>query len=672
MVSNIGMQYKPIITVTVTSGGPPAIVSLQITGHGLVVGDFLFINEVVTTTGINFQTGYVITVTDANNVVVEFPNATIASNGTGGIAQYLTNRSDVTKDCLRWYDGDPTNGSSTSPVLNGHLGWVNFAPPISQAAFGIEDSPPAQYYLVGAKIILPFKDRLLFVGPVIQTSSPGSQIYLQDTVIYSQNGTPYYTASFTGAVNSAATQFNPILTPAGQSASPASYFEDQTGFGGFVSAGIAQPILTAILNEDVIILGFSNRQARFVYTGNDILPFQFFSINSELGSSSTFSAITLDRGALTIGPNGIILTSQTSAQRIDLDIPDDIFQVLLTNNGFARVTAARDFINEWIYFTYTSNQNIFIYPDQTLQYNYREDTWAIFNECYTTYGQFKKLTGYTWANIGMRFPTWESWNEPWNSGDSTLLQPQVIAGNQQGFVVTRDEGTGEANSLYIQNISGSTVTSPNHCLNNNDYIIINGAIGTVASQVNGQIFSVANITANTFTLNPTIAGGTYVGGGTIQRMYVPFIQTKQFPVAWEMARKTRIGVQQYLFTKTNNAQVTLLVYLSMNAASAYNIGPLYPNDDAYNNSLIFSTILFTCPESTNLGLTAANINLNMVTAANQNQIWHRMSTSLIGDTVQIGFTLNDAQMRDTGFNSQFAEFELHGFILDVTPSQILA
>lgn len=120
--TNIGMQFKSINTVTVGAGGPPATVTLNITGHGLSVGDFLFINEVVTTTGINFQTGYVITVVDANNVIVEFPNATIASNGTGGIAQYLTRQADATKDCIRWYDGDPTNGNATLPVLNGHRG----------------------------------------------------------------------------------------------------------------------------------------------------------------------------------------------------------------------------------------------------------------------------------------------------------------------------------------------------------------------------------------------------------------------------------------------------------------------------------------------------------------------------------------------------------------------
>lgn len=671
-VTNIGMQYKPIVAVTVTSGGPPAIVNLQITGHGLVVGDFLFINEVVTTTGINFQTGYVTVVVNANNVTVEFPNATIATNGTGGIAQYLTNRSDVTKDCIRWYDGDPTNGNSTTPTLNGNLGWVNFSPPLSNLAFSIDDEVPLQYYLVGARMIVPYKDRLLFIGPVIQTSSAGSQIYLQDTVIYSQNGTPYYTASFTGSLTSAATVFNPILVPSGETATANAWFEDVTGLGGSISAGYAQPIVTASFNEDVLILGFTNKQTRFLYSGDDIIPFNFFTINSELGSASTFSAITLDRGAITIGNRGIILTAQVGAQRVDLQIPDQVFQFNLTNNGVQRVTAQRDFISEWIYFTYPSNMVTYNFPNQTLQYNYRDETWAIFNECYTTYGQFQKTTGYTWATIGNIFPSWASWTDPWNAGSSTLLQPQVIAGNQQGFVVFRDDGTNESNSLFITGFSGSTVTSPNHCLNNGDYIVISGALGTIGAEVNGNIYSVNTATTNTFVLNPGIGSGTYFGGGLIKRMYIPKIMTKQFPVAWAMARKTRLGPQQYLLSRTPNGQIELQIFLSQNEDQPYNFGPVLPADNSLNHSLIYTDILYTCPESTNLGLSPANINLNLITGGQQDQIWHRMNTSLLGDTIQIGFTMNDAQMRDVTFSNQFSEIELHTFILSVSPSQVLA
>ena len=55
----------------------------------------------------------------------------------------------------------------------------------------------------------------------------------------------------------------------------------------------------------------------------------------------------------------------------------------------------------------------------------------------------------------------------------------------------------------------------------------------------------------------------------------------------------------------------------------------------------------------------------------QQQIWHRINTSLIGDTIQLGFTMSDSQMRDIQMRNQFSEIELHGFTLDVFPSQML-
>ena len=643
-------------------------------------------------TGINFQTGYVISIIDPDHVGVEFPNAAIAGVHIAdtGIAQYLTNRSDVTRDCLRWYDGDPTDGNPTTPGFVQGKGWVNFAPPLSQGNFSIDDTAPLQYYLVGARQIVPFKDRLLFFGPVIQTSAPTiAPIYLQDAVIYSQNGTAFYTCSFTGDPLLPTTQFFPILVPDNQSATATAYWEDQTGFGGFAVAGIDQPINTVSPNKDVLILGYNSIQQQFVYTANDISPFLFYTINSELGSGSTFSQVNMDQGVITRGTRGYIITNQTQALRIDPEIPDQVFEIQLIDNGTERFCAQRDYINEWIYFTYPSNMWGYKFPTQTLLYNYRDDSWAIFNECYTTYGTFRKQTGFTWGTVGFTYPTWASWNDPWDAGQSTLLNPQVIGGNQQGFVIIKGIGSdedplnavGEQGCLYIRSFSSSQITSPDHCLNDGDYIIINGCLGTVGTQVNGKIFSVSLSSTNTFVLNPPISSGTYLGNGNITRMYVPQIQTKQFPTSWGLGRKTRIGVQQYLLTATAISQITLLIFLSQDADNAWNSGNIVPQGNVDNGSLIYSTILYTCPESTNLGLTPANVNLQMISlpstgASAQKQIWHRVNTSLIGDTVQLGFTLSDAQMRAVNDDgqpiSQFSEIELHSIIMDLNPSQMLS
>jgi hypothetical protein len=662
--TNIGMQYKPITNVVIDSAGPPAIATLTIIAHGLVQGDFVFINEVEGITGINFQTGYVISADPqaANTVQVEFPNATLGgAYASGGIAQYLTNRSDPTKDCIRWYDGDPTDGNIVTPTLNGHKGWVNFCPPLSQSNFSISDLPADQYYLVGARVIIPFKDRLLFFGPVVQTSSAGSQVYLQDTVIYSQNGTPYYTVSYTNSPNpaidtptSSTNVFTPLLVPTNQTATAGAYFEDSAGFGGFLEAGIDQEIIGVSSNEDALIVGFTQTQTRLIYSGNDIIPFNFFLINSEFGTSATFSVINMDRGVLSTGSRGILLTSQTESVRIDLEIPDEVFQFRLTDNGIVRVAAHRDFINEWAYFTYPYGPINYRFPTQTLQYNYRDNSWGVFRETYTTYGNFYAQDGFTWQTISVHpdgFETWDTWNEPWNAGSSNLLQPKVIGGNQQGFVMVRDDGTGEGESLYIQSISGDVITCPDHCLSTGDFIVIKQCIGTNVGIINGHTFSIRVIDNDSFQIDPgPIYPVTYLGRGVIERVYVPLIQSKQFPAAWGMARKTRLGPQQYLLTFTQNSQITLLIYLSENGSSPYNDGAIVPAANVQNNSLVYSSVLYTCPESTNLGLSPANTNLIMPTAEQQAQIWHRVNTSLLGDTIQVGFTLSEAQLAASQFS----------------------
>lgn len=667
----IGMQFGDISGITIVTAGNgttiPAVATITIIANPLVVGDFVFINEVTYNAtgptgigGINWQTGYVTATTPPNSVTVTFPYAILSGTYTsGGIAQYLTNTSDSAVNCIRWYDGDPTGGGPPTPRPG--FGWVNFMPPLSESPFSIADHPEAIYYLVGARMIVPFKDRLLFLGPVIQTST-GSPLYLEDSVIYSQNGTPYYTSSFnyTGVSvqdpTLAGITFNAVLVPPNQTATAPAWFEDTPGFGGSQSAGVDQPIVTVGANEDVLIIGFDRLQTRFVYTGNDIIPFNFFIVNAELGSSSTFSSVIMDKGVITRGNRGIVVTAQTGTQRIDLEIPDSAFEINLLNNGTERFCAQRDYITEWIYFTYVadnSNSEIYSFPNQTLQFNYRDNSWGIFNECYTTYGQFRPLSGYTWQTIYLLYATWDAWNDTWDTGDTDLLQPVVIAGNQQGFVFIRNEGTGEPTSLYISSISLGTVTCPNHCLNEGDYIQISGVIGTMGQYVNGLIFSVSSAVSSTqFTLNPTPGGtGTYLGGGLITRFYLPLIQTKQFPMAWQMGRKTRIGPQMYLFTATASAQIQLLIYLSQNATYAYNQGNVVPVSPNENNSLIYSNVLYTCPESTNLGLTPANTNLQQINyvatgVTQQAQMWHRMNTSLIGDTVQIGFTMSDSQMRE--------------------------
>jgi hypothetical protein len=638
-----GFNFLNIATIVV--GNPTTVTTAA--PHGLVTGDYVYFNEI---TGADAGTlngkSFIITVTGANSftVAVDTTGKTINNNG---IFQTLTKTSG-SGDGIRWYDGDPTNKTGLS--ITNTVGWVNFAPPLTATTVSIDGETAALYYLVGAQAIVPFKDRLLFFAPWIQTKT-GAAIQLQDTVIWSWNGTPYYNA----------------LVPTNETFDTTAWYVDAGGRGGFLAAGISQPIVTINNNEDVLLVGFTGRQTRFVYSGNDFDPFRFYSINSEIGSSATFSGVTLDKGGITLGTYGIALTNQVSTSRIDVDIPDEVFQVEANDNGVNRVNAARDYFKEWIYFSYPINESDWKFPTRTLLFNYRDDTWAVLYENFTSHGTFRRSSSYTWATLP--FSTWATWRESWNSGSSTSQFPSIVAGNPQGFVLIKGQGTGEGRSGNIANIqnssspSGNTlITSVDHCVQVGDYLLILGCLGTTAN--NNQIGRVIQIVdANNFVLDLSNPAGTYLGLGTFTRLSQPLIQTKQFPVYWNEGRQVRLGVQKYLLDKTSSGQATLNIYLSQNPDEAWNQSSIVPTTSPTpdNNSLIYSQILFTCPEADNL---------QMPTAANQFQIWHRVNTSLQGDSVQVGITLSDVQMRDLTFAT--SEIVLQGIQINVDRGSLLS
>jgi hypothetical protein len=687
-----GMQIQAITSWVSTTA---TTITITVTGTPAVIGDFVFVNEISGTSNntINGQSGYV-TAVSGDQLTITFPYADIASSTyTGGIIQYLTNvvpfgGSTSMGDGIKWYDGDPTN--ATGLPSNSPSGWVNFAPPLSATSVTIDNYTSGNgkpYYLVGAKAIFAYKDRLIFFGCYINTSTNAiagtAPIYLQDTIIWSWNGAPYYTSSFDGTVTPAAKiVYNPILT-AGlgltlvtpEGGALIAYYVDQNGLGGWLAAGTQQQIVTVGINEDVLLVGFTDRQTRLVYTSNDLQPFLFYTINSELGASATFSGITLDRGRISFGTYGFALTTQTSAQRIDLQIPDQAFLIRSTNFGVQRINSARDFYKEWVYFSYcpqalenNNAQNVTpIFPTQTFFFNYREETWAIFYENYTAHGSFWRYASITWATLP--YQTWTEW-QSWDSSETQALFPTVVAGTPQGFVVVKGEGTGEAPTGYISAIAPvsdpnqTQITSYNHCVASGDYLYFMGALGNISlNNLVGQVQTIIDI--NNFTVDIPYQSGTYIGLGVFARLSQPLIQSKQFPPSWGVGRQVRMGTQQYLMDTTDVGQVTLNIYLSMNPDDAWNTSTQVTDPNDPNDAIIYSTVLYTCPESTNIGLTPANTNLQMPTASRQRQIWHRMNTSLIGDTVQFGITLNDAQMRN--YANAISEVTLHAAVLDVYP-----
>jgi len=611
----------------------------------LQVGDILWFNEwsgsfsaTPATTDVNGSSGTVSAIVNAalGQYQVTFSTAKNIVGTFTGISQMLTNFL-PNEDGIRWYDGDP-NVTSTQ-------GWVNFAPPLS--AYNPVTNPTPQY-LVGARLIIPFKNRLLFGSVYLRTSatSPGAQLF-PNRVVYSQVGTPFYTLPL------------PVdLT--GQLPQVEAWYQNVAGRGGFIGAPIDDQIVSWGENEDILITLFETQPLKLIFTSNDTLPFVFQTISAELGSISTFAAIKLDTGMLSIGSYGFTMTTSTSVQRIDPQIPDAVFDISQIANKSHRITAIRDYQKEYVYFTFCpSNRTSLTFNSRTLLYNYRENNWATFEENYSTYGTLRRTTNRTWSNIGQIYPTWAEWTDPWDFGLTNAFQPVIIGANQQGFVMQRGLGTSEQPSRFIQNINTgvvpNTITSPDHGLITGDFIEISGMIGS--TNLNGTIQQINVINSDTLSINDVFTG-IYLGGGVFSKLSRPFLQTKQFPIYWNEGRQVRVGTTRLLLEATSfpeegdePPQVTVNMYASQNAMTASN----EPNVQPY---LAFSNIMLTCPE------------IDTTFGAGQSQIWHRFSPSFNGDTIQLGITLSDAQMRDQNINQQ--EIILHAIVFDLYKGPVLS
>ena len=88
------------------------------------------------------------------------------------------------------------------------------------------------------------------------------------------------------------------------------------------------------------------------YTNNQVAPFVWQQINTELGSESTFSAVPFDRSILTMGSVGVHACNGVNVDRIDKKIPDEVFSISKDNNGVYRVAGIRDYYTEMVYWTF--------------------------------------------------------------------------------------------------------------------------------------------------------------------------------------------------------------------------------------------------------------------------------------------------------------------------------
>jgi hypothetical protein len=513
-------------------------------------------------------------------------------------------------------------------------------------------------FLFQARIIIPYFGRLLALN-VWEGNTAASAVNIFNRCRFSQIG-------------------NPVQSDAWRS--------DVFGKGGFIDAPTNEMILGATFLNNTLVVFFEKTTWQLRYVGEYGLPFIWERIASDLGSDSTFSTVLFNNYILAIGDKAIISADSNSVNRIDLDIPDQIFLFQDINSGPQRVQGIRDYQRELVFWTYpeADDSNISasaqVFPNRVIVYNYRNQQWAIFRENVTAFGTFQTSSAVLWNSQTV---FWQDQDITWDDPIEKQGFPAIVSGNQQGWVHYYGYNTPDDPSLAISAVSATnygtssqlvTLTIPNHNLENNDIIYLTGIQFTnsgsvVSTNLNNQIFKVQVTDANNLTLfqwnfvtqgyetdfsftpNPSL--NTYVGGGQAALYPTPDLITKDFNPYQGKGLQTKMAHADFLMssvsqppyaaitgaTNANPCVITsnnhglisgqMVTITGISGMTQLNIGQFYKITVLTANTFSIDV------NSTNFGVYAAGGTWQLVTAGMSVLVWLNSSFS-IGGNILIG------------------------------------
>jgi len=490
----------------------------------------------------------------------------------------------VTADGMWYYDGAT---------------WTNFRPKFLVAGTDVQN------IVLTARIILPFKDRLILLNTVENDAAGNTRSY-QNRCRFCRNGTP---TTAPGSV--------------------AWLEKNEVGYegAGWIEAPTEEEIISAEFIKDRLVVFFERSTWELAYTGSQTQPFIWQKINTELGSESPRSSVPFDKAILTVGTTGIHACNSANVERIDNEIPDEIFKIRNTDAGPFRVAGIRDYIKEVVYWTVpyiSDSEDSEIFPNKVLVYNYKEGTWSTNDDSVTAFGHLEQQIGPTWATL------YDKWLEATYTWEDGIIAPQpitVIAGNQEGYVFVLDPAfPSNASVLQISNavfaLGLVTLTIVNHNLKDGDFIKIENCQGSV--ELNGNIFEVTTAGVNTITILAA-AMTAYTGLGTASRISRIDILTKQFNPYLKQGQNISVDLIEFAVQRTTAGVLNVQYFSSTSGLDLVNEGNA-------SGSTLGSYVLECFP-----------YNINPLEAV-QRLLWHPVYFQSSGEFIQIRLFTSDESM----------------------------
>jgi hypothetical protein len=451
---------------------------------------------------------------------------------------------------------------------------------------------------------------------------------------------------------------------------------DIFGRGGIADAPVNEQIIGATFVKNTLVVDFEKSTWQLRYQGENGTPFIWERVSADFGGESTFSGVLFDNHRLSVGDKAITGANSISVNRIDGDIPNQVFLFQNINNGVERITGIRDYKRELVFWNYPDSQTQAAigvpikFPNKVLVYNYRNNTWAIFRDSITAFGTFQSGTSITWDSLET---FWDDDTVLWDDPDTQSLFPIIVCGDQQGFISCygypspSQQSTVQANdqeTLTIQAINLSVtpivVTSVNNGLIAGEIVYLSNMnfvnsttflpILPIDANINNQIYQVQPIDANTFQLykwdfqahrylnnfafTPAPATSLYVGGGRITLFPKMNLLSKDINIYQGKSLQTKLSRLDFLMQSVPLGSVTVKLFLN-SSASGSTPGEVGNNNLVWNSHMsIDASPPFYTPGS--------------------DYAWFRYYVTLSAQYFSINITYDDNQMNTLSTHSNAA------------------
>lgn len=340
---------------------------------------------------------------------------------------------------------------------------------------------------------------------------------------------------------------------------------------GLFQADTYQNITGATILGQIIVLNFDRMAYTLEKTRDAFNPYFGRAVPGVLGTNAKFSSVSWNEAVRSIGKTGILGNDGRQNLRVDNKIPNftlnEIDQVdfNLTYGGFDR-------INNQFLWAYKESESESDTQDRVLVGNYEENTWSIYDQRFSVFGQTDIGLNLTWDDIdevggNESWAQWDTTEEIWDRIGLGASVQKTLAGDDLGFIYELNQDFDD----YFTNISAiaagatTTVTVTATGVLAGDLVTIANVGGMIelnnfdtdTSEQIGDLYEVISATPTSIEINVDSTLFTaYTTGGSLSKVISFYAETIPFNPYRSQGRRCFIShIELYIDTSGGSAKV---------------------------------------------------------------------------------------------------------------------